>query len=136
VLGSSAAFLAGRAVAAEGAKVVFLARLSPVLPFNVLNYAFGLTRVRFREFVLGSFAGMLPGTLLYVYLGSAVQDLADVSGGGVGGSDGQTVLFAAGLAASVLASVLVARIARRALAAPAPAPFFASNPALQGVSHD
>ena len=47
-----------------------LLRLSPVVPFNVLNYAFGVTRVSLRDYVLASWIGMMPGTLMYVYLGS------------------------------------------------------------------
>ncbi|MBI3303575.1 MAG: TVP38/TMEM64 family protein, partial [Deltaproteobacteria bacterium] len=90
VLGSSAAFLVSRylargaierrlagnarfaaidcAVGAQGRKLVFLLRLSPVFPFNLLNYALGLTNVRFIDYLAAS-AGMLPGTLLYVYYG-------------------------------------------------------------------
>src|SRR5271165_1326108 len=67
-----------RAVADEGWKIVLLTRLSPVFPFTLLNYAFGLTRVKFRDYVLASWLGMLPGTVMYVYLGSTVKELADV----------------------------------------------------------
>jgi uncharacterized membrane protein YdjX (TVP38/TMEM64 family) len=66
-----------RAVAAEGWKVVFLTRLSPVFPFTLLNYAFGLTQVNLGHYVLASWIGMLPGTMMYVYLGT----LACVSAG-------------------------------------------------------
>ncbi|MBA2671525.1 MAG: VTT domain-containing protein [Gemmatimonadetes bacterium] len=59
------------AVGREGRKIVFLLPISPVLPFNALNYALGVTKVRFRDYLLGSF-GMLPGTLLYVYSGRRV----------------------------------------------------------------
>ena len=59
-------------------QIVMLLRLSPILPFNLLNYALGLTRVRPRDYILGSFVGMIPGTFLYVYLGSAVTDLASL----------------------------------------------------------
>ncbi len=58
------------AVAREGWKIVALMRLSPAFPFNLLNYAFGVTRVSLRDYVLASWIGMLPGTLMYVYLGS------------------------------------------------------------------
>jgi uncharacterized membrane protein YdjX (TVP38/TMEM64 family) len=66
----------GRAVEQEGFKLVLLTRLSPVLPFTVLNYAFGLTRVRFGQYVFASWIGMLPGTVMYVYLGSAAGSIA------------------------------------------------------------
>src|SRR5260370_10350132 len=65
-----------QAVAAGGFKIVLLTRLSPLFPFTLLNYAFGLTNVRFRDYVLASWIGMLPGTVMYVYLGSTVKDLA------------------------------------------------------------
>src|SRR5947199_304037 len=70
----------GRAVAAEGRRFVFLLRLSPVVPFNVLNYALGLTSVRFGDYLVASL-GMIPGTLLYVYYGKLAGDLATVAGG-------------------------------------------------------
>lgn len=59
-----------QAVAREGWKIVLLTRLSPVFPFTLLNYAFGLTQVRLREYVLASWIGMMPGTVMYVYFGS------------------------------------------------------------------
>src|SRR6059058_6055057 len=62
-----------RAVADEGWKIVLLTRLSPVFPFTLLNYAFGLTRVKLSHYVLASWLGMIPGTVMYVYLGSLVN---------------------------------------------------------------
>ncbi len=63
------------AVAKNGFKIVLLTRLSPLFPFNILNYAFGITQVSFKDYVLGSI-GMIPGTVLYVYLGSLVGNIA------------------------------------------------------------
>jgi uncharacterized membrane protein YdjX (TVP38/TMEM64 family) len=57
------------AIGEQGPKLVFLLRLSPLIPFNLSNYFYGLTAVKFRPYVLASWIGMLPGTLLYVYLG-------------------------------------------------------------------
>ena len=54
-----------RALAADGRRLVFLLRLSPLIPFTLLNYAVGASRVRVRDYLLASF-GMLPGTVLYV----------------------------------------------------------------------
>ncbi|WP_309892821.1 VTT domain-containing protein [Archangium sp.] len=104
------------AVAGQGFKVVLLLRLSPLFPFNLLNYALGLTRVRPRDFVLASFLGMLPGTVLYVYLGSLVTSVAQLSRGQrpEAGFSGQ-LLFWGGLAATILVTVYVTRLARRAL---------------------
>jgi uncharacterized membrane protein YdjX (TVP38/TMEM64 family) len=64
-----------RAIAAEGRKIVFLLRLSPLFPFSLGNYALGLTRVRFADYALACL-GMLPWTFVYVYLGSLAGDLA------------------------------------------------------------
>jgi uncharacterized membrane protein YdjX (TVP38/TMEM64 family) len=105
----------GRAVAKEDFKLVLLTRLSPVLPFNVLNYAFGLTGVRFRNYVLASWIGMLPGTVMYVYLGSAANSVASLLSEETPRSTGQQVLFVLGLAATVSAVVIITRAARRAL---------------------
>ena len=69
-----------RAVGAQGRKIVFLLRLSPVFPFTLLNYALGLTRVRFVDYLVASI-GMLPGTLLYVYYGKLAGDVAALAGG-------------------------------------------------------
>jgi len=110
---NSAAFTAiDRAVAGEGLKIVFLTRLSPVFPFTLLNYAFGLTRVPLRDYVLASWVGMMPGTVMYVYVGSlaraGVADQARTSG--------QWTLYGVGLLATVAVTIIVTRIARRALA--------------------
>jgi uncharacterized membrane protein YdjX (TVP38/TMEM64 family) len=104
------------AVGENGAKVVFLLRLSPIFPFTLLNYSLGLTRVRLRDFIVASFLGMLPGTFLYVYLGSSVANLAALaSGKATRGGPWEHVLFWGGLAATVLVVTLVTRTARQAL---------------------
>jgi uncharacterized membrane protein YdjX (TVP38/TMEM64 family) len=104
-----------QAVATGGFKIVLLTRLSPLFPFTLLNYAFGLTKVRFRDYVLASWIGMLPGTVMYVYLGSTVKELADIAAGNVEGGTARLVLFFVGLAATVVVTVYVTRLARRAL---------------------
>lgn len=105
-----------RAVAAEGRKVVFLLRLSPVFPFVLLNYGLGLTRVSFADFFVAS-PGMLPGTLLYVYYGSVAGDLARLAGGRPAEKGLYDWLFIAlGLAATAAVTALITRTASRALA--------------------
>ena len=99
-----------KAVAREGWKVVALARLSPVIPFNLLNYSFGLTKVDLLPYTLASWLAMMPGTLLYVWLGAAAGDAARG-----GASRARWALTAVGLAATLAVSVLVARGAKRAL---------------------
>jgi uncharacterized membrane protein YdjX (TVP38/TMEM64 family) len=104
-----------RAVGHEGRKIVFLLRLSPVFPFNLLNYALGLTGVRFSDYVLAS-VGMLPGTLLYVYYGKILGDVARVaSGTSLPRGPAYYTLLVIGLAATIAVTALVTRTARRAL---------------------
>jgi len=105
-----------RAVGREGLKIVLLTRLSPIFPFNLLNYAFGVTGVSARDYVVGSLIGMLPGTLMYVYLGSLITNVSELAAGRASGGDAQQLFYFAGLAATVGVSIYVTRIARRALA--------------------
>ncbi len=99
-----------RAVAAEGWKIVLLTRLTPVFPFAFLNYAYGLTGVRYGAYVLASAIGILPGTLFYIYLGSSVARTVSGQAESV-----ETALRVVGLLAFVLVTVLITRTARRAL---------------------
>ncbi len=105
-----------RAVGREGFRIVFLLRLSPVFPFTLLNYALGVTRVRFMDYLLASI-GMLPGTVLYVYTGKLLGTVAAVAGGARtqhGVAD--WVLLGVGLLATIAVTAQVTRLARRALA--------------------
>ncbi|MCI0434852.1 MAG: TVP38/TMEM64 family protein, partial [Gemmatimonadetes bacterium] len=104
-----------RALAQKGFLIVMLTRLSPLFPFNLLNYAYGLTAVRVRDYVVASWLGMLPGTALYVYLGAAAADLAQVAAGNFDSGSGGRVLLVIGLLATVAVAILVARTASRAL---------------------
>lgn len=104
-----------RAVEREGFKLILLLRLSPLVPFNVLNYALSLANVRLGTYVVASAIGMLPGTILYVYLGSLAPTAAQLSRTAEGGGAGRTALYVAGLAASVAAVIVATRAARRAL---------------------
>lgn len=101
---------------AEGAfRVAFLIRLSPIVPFALTNYSLGVMRIGFWRFVGASFLGMLPGALLYCYIGSTLETLTQVAEPAEGASTAQTVLFWAGLAATAVATVLVTRAAKKAL---------------------
>ena len=105
-----------RAVGAEGRKLVFLLRLSPVFPFGLLNYALGLTRVRFVDYLIAS-VGMLPGTLLYVYSGKVAGDVATLAAGAAPPRGAaHYVVLGLGLVATALVTLRVTRLARRALA--------------------
>jgi uncharacterized membrane protein YdjX (TVP38/TMEM64 family) len=136
-LGAMAAFLAGRylardwvatriagnsrfkaiddAVAREGWKIVGLTRLSPILPFTVLNYAFGVTRVSLRDYFCASLIGMLPGTLMYVYVGSLLGDLGSLGRAHRTRTTAEWSLYVAGLVATLAVTVFVTRLARKAL---------------------
>lgn len=106
-----------RAVGRHSFKTVFLLRLQPVnLPFAVLNYALGLTSVRLRDYILASWLGMLPATILYVYAGSVVRDLATLLHGRFSEvTSWQKLLFWGGLVAAGALVVFLTRLARRAL---------------------
>lgn len=96
-----------RVVSQEGLRVLLLARLSPVLPFNLLNVAYGLSDIPPLTFGLG-LIGIIPGTVLYVGLGSAVADPQAGAG----------VLHLIGLLATLACALL---LARRLLPGSAPA---------------
>lgn len=102
-------------VAREGWKIVGLTRLSPIFPFNLLNYAYGITKVSLRDYFLASWIGMLPGTIMYVYIGSLAGDLATLGTGNGSATTAQWVLRVVGLLATVAVTVYVTRIARGAL---------------------
>lgn len=101
------------AVGREGWKIVALMRLSPIFPFNLLNYAFGLTGVKLRDYVIATWAGILPGTVLYVYIGAIGGTLA--SGGGAHRGAAQWALDIVGLLATLAVALYAGRIAARAL---------------------
>jgi uncharacterized membrane protein YdjX (TVP38/TMEM64 family) len=95
------------AVTEEGWKIVILLRLSPLVPFNLQNYLFGITDIPFPHYFAATCAGIIPGTTLFVYLGA----LGNTSGGPL-----EWVLFGVGLLATVTVAVLVARKAKGKLA--------------------
>ena len=105
-----------QAVGKEGLKIVLLLRLSPVFPFTLLNYGLGLTRVRFLDYIVAS-VGMIPGTLLYVYYGQVIGLAAQLAGGAkLERGPADWAIFGLGLLATLGVTILVTRIARRALA--------------------
>lgn len=105
-----------RAIGREGFRITLLLRLSPVFPFSLLNYVLGLTRVGLRDYVTAS-VGMIPGTLLYVYSGRLAGELATLAGGAAPPRGaGYWAVVTLGFAATILVTVIVTRIARRALA--------------------
>ncbi|NLF31568.1 MAG: TVP38/TMEM64 family protein [Planctomycetes bacterium] len=132
-LGATAAFLVGRflarrwvapkiasrprftaldqAVRREGFKIILLSRLSPIIPFALLNYGYGLTNVPLGTYVLASWIGMIPGTILYVYLGTLGRAATTWSDMGFG----RRALYVTGLLATAAVTVMITVIARRTL---------------------
>lgn len=104
-----------RAVGEQGLKIVLLTRLSPIFPFNLLNYAYGITGVSLKDYALGSI-GMIPGTVMYVYLGSLAGDLATI---GTGSQPGNPLIEwtirIIGFIATVAVTLYITRVARKAL---------------------
>ena len=103
------------AVAHEGWKIVLLTRLSPVFPFNLLNYAFGLTRVSLGGYFLASWIGMLPGTLMYVYIGSLIGNLALLGTRQNDRTGMEWAFYGAGLIVALFVTTYVTRLAKKAL---------------------
>ena len=138
VIGETAAFLLGRyitrdwishkiaqnktfaalnqALNREGLKIILLTRLSPIFPFSLLNYAFGVTGISLRDYFFGS-VGMIPMTITYVYLGSLAGDLANINAASqLVNTELQWIIKIIGLVATVAATFYLTRIARQALA--------------------
>ncbi|MHC5019489.1 MAG: TVP38/TMEM64 family protein [Planctomycetota bacterium] len=137
VTGATIAFALGRTVARDWVKarvakypllsaidaaigrrpffLTLLLRLSPAIPFNALNYGLGVTAVSWRHYVLGSFLGMLPGTFLYVYLGSLAGSVAEISAGAALPTTGKIAVWTVGGIVTLLSVVVVTRAARREL---------------------
>lgn len=101
------------AIGQHGWRLVALLRLAPVVPFNLQNYLYGVTAIRFWPAVIASWIAMLPGTVVYVYLGTLGRDFA----GGGELSRPEWALRILGLAASIAATIYITRIARRAISA-------------------
>ena len=105
------------AIGKQGAKLIFLLRLSPVIPFNISNYFYGLTSVKFWPYVLVSWIGMIPGTFLYVYIGTASQAVVSAAATGEAVKHGWQywAFLSIGLAATIFVTIWVTKIARYAL---------------------
>ncbi|MDQ6623067.1 MAG: TVP38/TMEM64 family protein [Verrucomicrobiota bacterium] len=103
------------AIGKQGWKMVGLLRLSPIIPFNLSNYVYGLTAIEFVPYVIATFVGMLPGTLLYVYLGTIGKLGLEAGKHGSGKSTLEYVFLGVGLLATIAVTIFVTYIARREL---------------------
>ena len=115
------------AVGEQGLKVVLLLRLS-LAPYNFLNYALGLTRVRLRDFLIGTWVGMLPAVAVLCYLGSLITDAAQLGSAVQGLGPAVRLLYWVGFGTTLIGVVLLTRMARRALANVLDGPGTASRP--------
>ncbi len=102
------------AIGSEGWKIVLLTRCCPLFPYIFQNYAFGLTRVSFGHYALGSFLGLVPTTLAFAYLGSLGRSGGEAASGNA--SIFELVLRGLGLLATIAVGVYLTRLSRRALA--------------------
>ena len=109
------------AIGKQGTKLIFLLRLSPVIPFNLSNYFYGLTGVKFWPYVLASWIGMMPGTFLYVYIGTAGKAAISAAAGSEAVKHGWEywTFLGIGLLATIVVTIRVTKIARDALHAEA-----------------
>ncbi|MFM7409031.1 MAG: TVP38/TMEM64 family protein [Cuspidothrix sp.] len=110
--------LIDQAVAKEGWKIVLLTRLSPIFPFNLLNYGFGVTQVSIKDYILGSL-GILPGTIMYVYIGSLTVNMTMITTSNeLISTEVQIWKFLmqlTGLTATILTTVYITKISQKAL---------------------
>jgi uncharacterized membrane protein YdjX (TVP38/TMEM64 family) len=102
------------AVAEKGWKIVMITRLPPVSPFSIVNYAYGLTAVNWRDYAIGTAIGIIPGTTAYIYLGSILGDVAQ------GASRTRTPfewgMYVCGFVITLAVCVYLVRVAKAALA--------------------
>lgn len=105
-----------RAIGKQGGKIIGLLRLSPALPFSLSNYLYGLTAVKFWSYVLATWIGSLPGTMMYVYFGAIGKaGLSAATDGSAISSPAQQAFLIVGLVATIAVTILVARVAQKAL---------------------
>jgi uncharacterized membrane protein YdjX (TVP38/TMEM64 family) len=103
-----------RALAGGGLRIIVLLRLSPLISSTVVNWLLGVTRVSYRDFLLGSALGVLPGTLAYAYIGSGLEAARQIVADRPEAAY-QRWLFWAGMAATLACVAVVSRLARREL---------------------
>lgn len=99
-----------RAVEREGFKIMVLLRMTPLLPFALSNYMYGLSNVDFKEYLFATAIGTLPGTCAFVYFATVARSAAD------GASDGTPwYTYAVSIALTVVFLKLVADTAKKAV---------------------
>jgi len=103
------------AVKVKGWKIVALARLSPVFPFLVGNYAFGLTKIPAFHYFVASIIGTIPSAAVYVYAGTVAGEIAQSGSGSRGRTPAEWALLVGGLIATGILTWYIRRVAKEAL---------------------
>ncbi|HZJ34110.1 MAG TPA: TVP38/TMEM64 family protein [Vicinamibacterales bacterium] len=105
-----------RAVVRDSARIMFLLRLSPLVPYNLLNYALALSGVSYRDYLLAS-VGMIPAIIMYAYYGTVAGDVTRILAG-VSPRRGTEyyVMLVVGLIATFAATHMIGRAAKKAMA--------------------
>ncbi len=103
------------AVKKKGWQMILLARLSPVFPFSIGNYGFGLTDLPARDYFFASMLGTIPSASVYVYLGSVAGSVAAANSGGRTRTPAEWALLLAGLAATILLVRMIQQIAKKSI---------------------
>ena len=96
----------------EGLKVTFLLRLTPVIPFNAFNYVISLTNLKVGHYCLASL-GMLPGTIVYVYIGTSISKIQDVATGNYKGGVAPVVLLVVGSILACVGIIWISTVVKR-----------------------
>lgn len=100
------------AISEKGWVIVLLLRLSPVIPFNLLNYALGITNIGLIEYGFFSWLGMIPATIVYCYIGTTLSDIVVIVNGEYEGGPATLILFIVGLIATVVVVILITYFAK------------------------
>jgi uncharacterized membrane protein YdjX (TVP38/TMEM64 family) len=103
------------AIGENSFKLIFLTRLSPVLPNPLLNYLYGVTKVRFYIYAVASLLGFIPMTTCYVYFGSAIRDLSTVFNGGGANKTERIVWICTAVTTTIFIIIIITIITKRAL---------------------
>jgi len=103
-----------KAMETEGLKFTFLLRLCPLVPYNAFNYMMGITGVKFWDYAIGGF-GMIPGTVVYIFIGTTVSNIADAATGNYEQSTLSLVFIIVGTILALLAIIYISCVVKKYL---------------------
>eukprot|EP01121_Diplochlamys_sp_Union-15-3_P012053 TRINITY_DN3560_c0_g1_i1.p1 TRINITY_DN3560_c0_g1~~TRINITY_DN3560_c0_g1_i1.p1 ORF type:complete len:297 (-),score=26.27 TRINITY_DN3560_c0_g1_i1:51-941(-) len=102
----------------DGFKMVLLLRLSPITPYSVLNYLLSTSRIKFWSYALSTILGLIPGTFMYSYLGTAARSMTDVLNKSSLNDSSRTIrtwIFCFSLVLTVFVVILLGLVSNRAI---------------------